>query len=69
MGFGYGKHACPGRFFAAAEIKTALCHMLLKYDLKPREGPAPRVLSQGMHLYPDPMAAILVRRRKEEIDI
>ncbi|KJZ80345.1 hypothetical protein HIM_00195 [Hirsutella minnesotensis 3608] len=67
MGFGYGKHACPGRFFAAAEIKSVLCHMLVKYDLKLQDGPAPRMLTQGMHFYPDPTATILVRRRKEEI--
>lgn len=32
LGFGLGQHACPGRFLAANEIKTALCHMLLKYE-------------------------------------
>jgi cytochrome P450 len=30
--FGHGSHACPGRFFAANELKLALCHLLLKYD-------------------------------------
>ncbi|OHX00762.1 cytochrome p450 [Colletotrichum incanum] len=30
MTFGIGQHACPGRFFAANEVKIALCHMLLK---------------------------------------
>ncbi|KAL4767466.1 cytochrome P450 [Aspergillus nidulans var. acristatus] len=34
LGFGYGKHACPGRFLAANEIKVALCHLLLKYDFR-----------------------------------
>jgi cytochrome P450 len=32
LGFGHGKHACPGRFFASNEIKVALCHLLMKYD-------------------------------------
>jgi hypothetical protein len=32
LGFGHGKHACPGRFFASNEIKIALCHLLIKYD-------------------------------------
>ncbi|KAK3940199.1 cytochrome P450 [Diplogelasinospora grovesii] len=32
MGFGYGRHACPGRFFAAAEIKLLLARILLEYD-------------------------------------
>ncbi|KAJ1337326.1 cytochrome P450 monooxygenase 2 [Microdochium nivale] len=34
LGFGHGNHACPGRFFAANEIKVALCHLLIKYDWK-----------------------------------
>lgn len=32
--FGYGRHACPGRFFALAEIKLILAHMILTYDIK-----------------------------------
>ncbi|KAJ1332084.1 cytochrome P450 monooxygenase 2 [Microdochium nivale] len=32
MSFGHGLHACPGRFFAANELKVALCHLLIKYD-------------------------------------
>ncbi|KAK6716762.1 hypothetical protein SNK04_007713 [Fusarium graminearum] len=32
--FGYGRHACPGRFFAANEIKMILAHALLRYDVK-----------------------------------
>ncbi|KAF4452604.1 putative cytochrome P450 monooxygenase (lovA) [Fusarium austroafricanum] len=38
LGFGHGNHACPGRFFAANELKIALCHMLLKYDWKLKDG-------------------------------
>src|ERR1700761_4429551 len=32
--FGYGKHACPGRFFAAAEIKLILAHLIMNYDIE-----------------------------------
>lgn len=32
MGFGHGEHSCPGRFFAANEIKIALAHILVKYE-------------------------------------
>lgn len=32
--FGYGKHACPGRFFAANEIKLILARILLQYDVR-----------------------------------
>ncbi|CAN9360011.1 unnamed protein product [Alternaria alternata] len=32
LSFGHGVQGCPGRFFAANEMKIALCHLLLKYD-------------------------------------
>ncbi|BAE65635.1 unnamed protein product [Aspergillus oryzae RIB40] len=32
--FGYGKHACPGRFLAAAEIKMIVSKILLTYGFK-----------------------------------
>ncbi|PVI00866.1 cytochrome P450 [Periconia macrospinosa] len=34
LSFGYGKHTCPGRFFASHEIKIAMVHLLIKYDWK-----------------------------------
>ncbi|EEU40020.1 uncharacterized protein NECHADRAFT_32184 [Fusarium vanettenii 77-13-4] len=40
LGFGHGKHACPGRFFAANEIKIALAHLLLEYEWRLPEGEA-----------------------------
>jgi cytochrome P450 len=36
--FGYGAHACPGRFFAANEIKMILSYALNNYDIKLPEG-------------------------------
>ena len=69
LGFGHGQHACPGRFFAANEIKIALCHLLLKYDWKLPEGHDPRNKAIGMTLVLDPHGKLLIRRRKEEIDI
>ncbi|KAI1747227.1 ent-kaurene oxidase [Xylaria castorea] len=35
LGFGFGKHACPGRFFALNEIKIFIAIMVLHYDLEP----------------------------------
>lgn len=32
--FGHGKHACPGRFFAANELKTLMALMLMVYDFR-----------------------------------
>ncbi|KAJ7683435.1 cytochrome P450 [Mycena rosella] len=34
VAFGYGNHACPGRFFAAAALKTIIAHLLIHYDVK-----------------------------------
>ena len=31
--FGHGKHACPGRFFAANEVKTLLVLLLMRFEL------------------------------------
>ncbi|KAF6843909.1 trichothecene c-8 hydroxylase [Colletotrichum musicola] len=67
--FGHGQHACPGRFFAANEIKIALAHLLLKYDWKLPEGLEPKPLPYGMILMPDPSTKLLIRRRKEELDL
>ncbi|KAL4864283.1 hypothetical protein BDV12DRAFT_189022 [Aspergillus spectabilis] len=70
MGFGLGKHACPGRFFAANEIKIALCHILLKYDLRFTERWVdPKPLAGGLRLSAEPRAEIEIRRRELEIEL
>ncbi|KAI0060665.1 cytochrome P450 [Artomyces pyxidatus] len=38
LAFAHGKHACPGRFFAANELKAMLAHILVTYDVKFPEG-------------------------------
>ena len=67
LGFGLGIHACPGRFFAANEMKIALCHILLKYDVKPAEGSVPKLRRYGIFLQADQKAKVSIRRRQEEI--
>ncbi|KAL1707143.1 cytochrome P450 [Schizophyllum commune] len=32
--FGHGHHACPGRFFAANELKAMLAHLVSHYDVQ-----------------------------------
>ena len=34
MPFGHGRHACPGRFFAASELKLMLAYIVLNYDFE-----------------------------------
>lgn len=65
--FGYGRHACPGRFFAANEIKILLSHLLLLYDWRflPGEGrPAPVQFEVGLSV--DAKTKLQCRRRKLE---
>ncbi|KAM4067868.1 cytochrome p450 [Hirsutella rhossiliensis] len=69
MGFGFGLHACPGRFFASEEIKIALCHILLKYDFKPVLGSNMEPRKFGLNMTANPTAKLAVRRRREEIVI
>jgi cytochrome P450 len=67
LGFGYGLHACPGRFFAAHEVKIAMCHILLKYDWRLPQGQQPQVRKIGVFLDADPITKVEVRRRQEEL--
>ena len=32
--FGYGRLACPGRYFAACKLRIMLAHIVLNYDVK-----------------------------------
>jgi cytochrome P450 len=44
ISFGHGNAACPGRFFAANEIKMMLAHVLLRYDFQLEEQVGRKVL-------------------------
>ncbi|KAJ7445668.1 cytochrome P450, partial [Mycena latifolia] len=62
--FGHGKHACPGRFFAATELKTILAHVVLTYDVKSDiEGARPPPAFGGRKRA-NPAAKIWVRKRQ-----
>ncbi|EMD34612.1 hypothetical protein CERSUDRAFT_158140 [Gelatoporia subvermispora B] len=65
ISFGHGKHACPGRFFAANELKAMLAYILLNYDVKfEREGVRPENNWAAMNIVPDPTAKVLFRKRQ-----
>ncbi|KAI0148188.1 cytochrome P450 [Hypoxylon sp. NC0597] len=68
--FGYGKHACPGRFFAATALKVMLCHLLVNYEWKLAPGTDPTPLGLGVNFITNPTAKILIRRRENvEVDL
>ncbi|KFA68493.1 hypothetical protein S40285_05402 [Stachybotrys chlorohalonatus IBT 40285] len=62
--FGHGRHACPGRFFAAAELKLIIADALLNYEFEmlPQK---PEGSWFGVTKIPPLQANIKVRRRKE----
>jgi len=64
--FGQGKHACPGRHFAAYEMKLMLAYIVLNYDVKlapGAEGVRPKNKWIGNTILPDPTAHVLFRER------
>ncbi|KAK2740064.1 cytochrome p450 monooxygenase [Colletotrichum kahawae] len=69
LGFGHGKHACPGRFFAANEIKIALVHILLQYEWRLPAGANTTITDYGINPCLNPMLELEIRRREEEIDM
>ncbi|KAJ6527089.1 cytochrome P450 [Mycena capillaripes] len=63
--FGTGKHACPGRFFAAAELKAMLAHFLIEYDIKAEvDGVRPPDSNFGRKTIPNTKGKVLFRRRQ-----
>jgi cytochrome P450 len=64
INFGHGIWACPGRFFASAEIKVVLAYILRHYDVRLKEGEdKPKQQHFGLAILPDPMAEVLFRAR------
>lgn len=59
--FGYGKHACPGRFFVSQMLKQGLAHMLMNYDVEMVSELYRTALGNAM--IPPTAARIRVRRR------
>ncbi|KAK7703321.1 hypothetical protein SLS57_010970 [Botryosphaeria dothidea] len=66
--FGFGAHACPGRFFAINEMKIIFAYLLLNYDIKLRDGQGrPKNLEKPTGtIYPDPSVEILFKSRQPE---
>ncbi|GKT79141.1 cytochrome P450 [Colletotrichum tofieldiae] len=69
LGFGHGQHACPGRFFAANEMKIVLCHLLLKYDWRLAAEAQPKSINFGFTIEVDPKAKIEIRRRTGDLGL
>ncbi|KAF7360218.1 Cytochrome p450 [Mycena venus] len=63
LSFGIGRHACPGRFFAADVQKLLLAHVIFTYDLKFKDGLRPVDEWMALMSSPNKTAEIMFRRR------
>ncbi|KAF4633486.1 hypothetical protein G7Y89_g4629 [Cudoniella acicularis] len=74
LNFGYGNHACPGRFFAGNEIKVILIELLRNWDIRLKgdtegkggEDKRPENIVQEFSVMPNMVAEIEFRRRKDQ---
>ncbi|KAF7309424.1 Cytochrome P450 [Mycena indigotica] len=68
LAFGHGVHSCPGRHFAAVELKAILAHILLNYDIKlePKDEVKGRPENQyiASACLPNEKAKVLFRKRQ-----
>ncbi|EMD64174.1 hypothetical protein COCSADRAFT_181322 [Bipolaris sorokiniana ND90Pr] len=64
LSFGYGRHACPGRFFAANEIKMIVARLVLEYDVKMPNGETERYsqMEIGKQTMPDPTKTLAFKK-------
>lgn len=69
VGFGWNPRACPGRFFAAKEVKILLAHLLIQYDFKPVPGDNLELFRHSFSVRIHPATRLMVRRRDEELHV
>lgn len=64
--FGNGRNVCPGRYFAANELKAMVAHVLTTYEFKfgKGEGCVPTPKWFAANTYPDPGAEVMFRRHR-----
>ena len=64
LAFGHGRHACPGRFLAAVEVKMMIAYIITTYDLKLASDIRPPDLFLFHLCIPNATAEIFFRRRR-----
>ncbi|KAI0774403.1 cytochrome P450 [Fomes fomentarius] len=68
VSFGHGKHACPGRFFAANELKAMLAYIVVNFDLKiPGDGERPQNIYYAQSVIPSPTGQVAFRKRQASV--
>ncbi|KAI0386473.1 putative cytochrome P450 [Hypomontagnella monticulosa] len=64
MQFGFGRDACPGRFFASNQIKIILAYILSHYDIKFEDGVVgrPKNFMFEVNVLADPTKMVLFKK-------
>jgi cytochrome P450 len=62
--FGYGRHACPGRWFVAYMVKQALAHVLLRYDVEVTKKPGKKTSLLNFMLPPQSTELRVTRKSR-----
>ncbi|KAI5993478.1 hypothetical protein EDD15DRAFT_2265008, partial [Pisolithus albus] len=61
---GFGKHACPGRFLAANELKTMVAYIVMSYDVKfDGRVSRPTCIHWDLNVIADPTVRVMSRKR------
>ncbi|KAL4969538.1 cytochrome P450 monooxygenase gliF [Aspergillus stella-maris] len=64
INFGHGLWACPGRFFASAQIKVVVAFLVREFEIRfPVGGERPVPLYKGLAIFPDAEARVEMRYR------
>ncbi len=63
LAWGYGHHACPGRFYAAMVMKLVLAQMVMGYDIRFEDGHRPKDICRNTRRLPGLGVRVLVRKR------
>jgi cytochrome P450 len=50
--FGYGRHACPGRYYAASQLKTMMAWLVRSFDLTTQSGRRPLNIYRALEYTP-----------------
>ncbi|KAI0835927.1 cytochrome P450 [Hypoxylon sp. FL0890] len=66
LAFGHGRHACPGRFFVAHELKMILAYLLQNWEVRPLQE-RPKSTWIGEAIIPPFSTNIEVKRRERPL--
>ncbi|KAF9269898.1 cytochrome P450 [Marasmius fiardii PR-910] len=66
--FSHGVHSCPGRFFAANELKLIMANLLLNYEIQPMPTRPPNEQLGDVKI-PARKQTMMIRRRARVMDV